>query len=322
MTRPAERPDEEALAVAPRGLRRLRPGELLLRFGFGAAVSALAASVALSGGPRLGGLYLAFPAILPATLTLLEKKEGLAQAVSDIRGATIGSIGLLAFAAVAANLLTRSPGGGLAAALAAWLLVSLGVYAGLRMVAAAVGERQYLPEIPTVEAQSVITGLRAHEVTLGVAESCTGGTVSALLTSVPGTGDVVRGALVTWADGMKTECLGVDPRLIAEAGTVSPEVAGEMARQAKCVLRADVGLAVTGIEGEPSEGQPPGLTYVAVALPDGSVAVSRHAHDQGAGRNRERDVRMAFDLLRRSLDEVVPKNRGDVSRSASRGHGG
>jgi nicotinamide-nucleotide amidase len=303
MSEPAERPDEESPGVEPRKLSRISPRDLMVRFAFGAMVSAVAASVALAFGPRLGGLFLAFPAILPATLTLLEKKEGLAQATSDVRGATIGAIGMTVFAITAAVLLVRNAGLGLAAALIAWMVVSFAIYSALRLIARAAGERQYLPEIPTSEAEPVIAALRDRKASLALAESCTGGTIAALLTNVPGAGDVIRGGFVTWTDESKVRCLDVDPALIAEHGAVSAEVAREMAWGVKRVLGAQIGLAVTGIEGEPKDGQPSGLTYICVVGADGRTHVHRYSHDHGAGRNRERDVRMAL----RQLSQVLTR---------------
>ena len=301
MSDPAERPDEERPGFELRKLSRISAGDYLIRFAFGALVSAVAASVVLAFGPRLGGMFLAFPAILPATLTLLEKKEGLPQAASDIRGATIGSIGMLGFAILAAALLARNAGLALMVALAGWMIVSFALYFALRLIATAAGERQYLPEIPTVEAEPVIAALRGRDATLALAESCTGGTIAALLTNVPGAGEVIRGGFVTWTDEAKARCLDIDPALIAEHGAVSPEIAREMALGAKRVLGADIGLAITGVEEGPKDGQPPGLTFICIVGADGRSRVRQHSHDHGAGRNRERDVRMALRHLHQAL---------------------
>jgi hypothetical protein len=67
-------------------------------------------------------------------------------------------------------------------------------------------------------------------------------------------------------------------------------------------LGADVGFAITGLEGTPDNGQPRGLTYLAVATPDDRTLLRRHTHDHGAGRNRERDVRTSLQLIQSSLD--------------------
>jgi uncharacterized membrane protein (GlpM family) len=127
----------------PPGLRsrgdevRLRPGEFrqagvrvwLIRFAFGAGVSALAGLVSAFAGPRVGGLFLAFPAILLASLTLVAKEEGLRQARNDARGAVLGTLGLIGFAVVAAVTLTRwTLWAALGAASIAWTIVALGGY--------------------------------------------------------------------------------------------------------------------------------------------------------------------------------------------------
>ncbi|MDQ6877393.1 MAG: nicotinamide-nucleotide amidohydrolase family protein [Candidatus Dormibacteraeota bacterium] len=302
MSSQADRPDQEPAKVDLKKIRSVRPREYLIRFAFGASISALAGALTLGAGPRFGGLFLAFPAILPASLTLLEKKEGLAQATADVRGAVIGSIGMVGFAIVAVALLVRSPLLALAAALGVWAVVSIGLYVTLRLMTRVLGEKQYLPEIPTSEAAPVIEALRAHGYTLGIAESCTGGTIMALLTDVPGAGEVIRGGIVPWNEDTKCSPLGVDPALIDVFGVVSPQVAKEMAHRAKKLLGADVGFAITGLEGTPDNGQPRGLTYLAVATPDDRTLLRRHTHDHGAGRNRERDVRTSLQLIQSSLD--------------------
>lgn len=111
-------------------LRRVRPRELGLRFLFGAAISAVAGLVSARFGDRLGGLFLAFPAILPASLTLIEDKEGSGPASINAAGAAMGAAGLLPFALTAAWLLPRVPlAAALGAATAVWLLVAAGLYA-------------------------------------------------------------------------------------------------------------------------------------------------------------------------------------------------
>ncbi|HKV30478.1 MAG TPA: DUF3147 family protein [Candidatus Dormibacteraeota bacterium] len=113
-------------------LSKTHPPELLIRFVFGggiALVSALAGSLV---GPRFGGLFLAFPAVLPATLTLIEKKEGTAKAWADASGGVLGALGLAAFAFTALQLLRANPMVALTLAVLAWVLVSGGLYLLLR----------------------------------------------------------------------------------------------------------------------------------------------------------------------------------------------
>ncbi|HEY2597015.1 MAG TPA: nicotinamide-nucleotide amidohydrolase family protein [Candidatus Dormibacteraeota bacterium] len=297
MTSPADRPDQEPAEVDLKKIKSVQPRDYLIRFAFGASISLIAGILTLAFGPLFGGLFLAFPAILPATLTLLEKKDGLAQAAADVRGAVIGSIGMIGFSVTAMTVLPRQPAIGLAAALVTWAVVSVVIYVTLRLMARWLGERQYLPEIPTREAATVIEALKASRYTLALAESCTGGTITALLTDVPGAGEVIRGGIVTW----HRDTLGVDAVVLAEHGPVSPQVAREMAHRVKQLMCADIGFAIVGLEGKSDDGKPPGLTYLALATPDNRTLVRRHATDHGAGRNRERDVRTSFDLIRGSL---------------------
>ena len=80
-------------------LKESRPWEIAVRFAFGGSISVLAGLVAKHWGPIVGGLLLAFPAILPASLTLVKQHDGRAKAVDDARGGRLGSVGLIAFAA-------------------------------------------------------------------------------------------------------------------------------------------------------------------------------------------------------------------------------
>ncbi|MBV8950723.1 MAG: DUF3147 family protein [Actinobacteria bacterium] len=124
------RSDEEPIAgLEPSKLTKIKPHEVLIRFGFGAAISLVSGTVSLVFGPKAGGLFLAFPAILPATLTLIEKKEGTDAAVHDVEGAVFGALGLVCFALVAtATLPSMRVGIALSAAFVVWAVVSVGAY--------------------------------------------------------------------------------------------------------------------------------------------------------------------------------------------------
>jgi uncharacterized membrane protein (GlpM family) len=73
---------------------------MAVRFAFGAAVSTVAGVISATAGPRAGGVLMAFPAILLASLTLVAKEEGLCTARDDARGAVLGALGFIAFAIV------------------------------------------------------------------------------------------------------------------------------------------------------------------------------------------------------------------------------
>ncbi len=128
------------LKIDTKGPQQSRWYEYLVRFFFGGAVTALAGVVAKNYGPEIGGLFLAFPAIFPATATLIEKhdkqkkeragKEGKQRARTaagvDAAGAAMGSIGLIAFAVVIwLNLPRASTSTVLISATMAWLVTSV-----------------------------------------------------------------------------------------------------------------------------------------------------------------------------------------------------
>jgi len=114
--------------LSPHGLKGKSSKDYLVRFAFGASISLIAALISLKY-QLFGGMFLAFPAILPASLTLIERDLGTDEARIDAEGAIIGAVGLLAFALVAAfGIKTIGAIPALVAAAAAWLVVSLGIY--------------------------------------------------------------------------------------------------------------------------------------------------------------------------------------------------
>lgn len=113
----------------PKKMKRTTAREMAVRAGFGGAVSVVAAVIGVVFGSRVGGLFLACPAILPATLTLIEKKDGKRRAEEDEHGSIAGAIGLVAFAVVGALLVMRTNVGvALSAAMLAWLVASMAAY--------------------------------------------------------------------------------------------------------------------------------------------------------------------------------------------------
>jgi len=113
-----------------------------------------------------------------------------------------------------------------------------------------------------------------NALTLAVAESCTGGLVSDLLTNVQGSSAFFLGGIVSYSNKVKENLLNVSEKLIKEYGVISAEVAKAMASGARERIQADIGLAVTGIAGPTGikEGmdqtRPVGLVYVATAIND------------------------------------------------------
>ncbi|HEV7734766.1 MAG TPA: DUF3147 family protein [Candidatus Binatia bacterium] len=87
-------------AIDVGSLRKGRVSEFGVRFAVGGAITVLTGLVAHRYGPQIGGLFLAFPAILPASVTLVARHEGREQASDEARGAIAGAIGMVAFAAI------------------------------------------------------------------------------------------------------------------------------------------------------------------------------------------------------------------------------
>ncbi len=123
--------------------------------------------------------------------------------------------------------------------------------------------------------ENVISGIfKENAITLAVAESCTGGLVSNLLTNVQGSSVFFLGGIVSYSSKVKESLLNVPEKLIKEYGVISAEVAKAMAFGARERMQADIGLAITGIAGPTGidEGvdqtKPVGLVYVATAIND------------------------------------------------------
>lgn len=114
------------------------------------------------------------------------------------------------------------------------------------------------------------SALRAGGWRLACAESCTGGLIAALCTSVAGSSDWFERGFVSYSNAAKTELLGVEANLIAEHGAVSEAVALAMARGALARSAADVSLAVTGIAGPggATPTKPVGLVWLGLGWRD------------------------------------------------------
>ena len=156
--------------------------------------------------------------------------------------------------------------------------------------------------------QSVIgRRLRAAGKTLALAESCTGGHLSELITSVAGCSDYYKGSVTSYANEVKMNVLGVRPETLQQFGAVSEACVREMASGVLRVLDTDYAVATSGIAG-PGGGSPEkpvGTAWLAAArrLPDGSVAVATECVHFASSRaaNIERFASHALDLLRRNL---------------------
>jgi len=157
-------------------------------------------------------------------------------------------------------------------------------------------------------AELVLEACRERSLTLGTAESSTGGMVAERLTAVPGASDVFIGSVVAYSDDVKERELGVPRAVLAQHGAVSAEAAAAMAAGARRRLGADVAVAVTGIAG-PGGGtdeKPVGLVYLHAEWPAGGLGVEfQFPGDRDSIRRRATVT--ALHLVRRLLTESRDK---------------
>jgi PncC family amidohydrolase len=147
-------------------------------------------------------------------------------------------------------------------------------------------------------ARRVGEAMRAAGRRLATVESCTGGLVAHVITEIPGSSDYFAGALVTYSNELKEALADVPAEVLAAHGAVSAQVARAMAEGARQRLAVDVAVAVTGIAGPDggSAAKPVGLTYIAIADPDG-VDVRRHVWDADRSGNKRYSAAAALELV-------------------------
>ncbi len=177
-------------------------------------------------------------------------------------------------------------------------------------VRALLGGLVYGADVSGLE-QVVLDGLRERGLSLGTAESCTGGLIAKRITDVPGSASVFKGGVVSYHCEVKAGVLGVSQALLDEKGAVCAEVAKEMAQGARKVLGCDVAVSATGVAGpDPDDrGNPVGLVYTALATPDGVWVKELNLASQSARRDRTRNLAAnhALDMVRRWLAGLSPE---------------
>ena len=143
---------------------------------------------------------------------------------------------------------------------------------------------------------------RVRGVTVGVAESCTGGLLGARLTAIPGSSDVVRGGVIAYHDVVKQALLSVPEAMLHEHGAVSEPVVGAMAAGIRTATGVDAALAITGIAGPGggTEEKPVGTVWIALDF-RGEVQSRRFVMVGDRGEIRHRSAQAALEMLRRKL---------------------
>lgn len=122
-------------------------------------------------------------------------------------------------------------------------------------------------------AETAITELKKRNMTLSVAESCTGGWLSKIITDVSGASAVYAGGVCSYSNAVKVKVLGVKNETLAAYGAVSEQTANQMSQGVRKLLETDIGIGITGIAGPLSDGtnKPVGLIYISVSTPQKTV---------------------------------------------------
>jgi nicotinamide-nucleotide amidase len=154
------------------------------------------------------------------------------------------------------------------------------------------------------ESLEEVTGklLRSKNKTVSTAESCTGGEIAHLITSIPGSSEYYKGSVIAYANSVKTEVLGVHEHLIKNHGAVSQEVVREMAGSARIILNTDYAVATSGIAG-PDGGtpaKPVGTLWIAVAS-DKGIVTEKKVFGNDRNTNIRRFSYAAINLLRKQI---------------------
>lgn len=147
-------------------------------------------------------------------------------------------------------------------------------------------------------AAEVIAELRKRGLTLSTAESCTGGGIGFALTAVPGSSSVYLGGVVSYANKVKEQVLGVCKDTLSEFGAVSEETALEMAQGVRKLIGSDLSVSITGIAGPASDdtNKPVGLVYIAVSSEKG-MAVCKNNFNGSREDVRTQSICKALELI-------------------------
>ena len=166
---------------------------------------------------------------------------------------------------------------------------------------AILGDQMYSDEDDTLEK---CTGklLQGTGKTISTAESCTGGSIAAMLTSVAGSSEYFLGSVVSYANSVKSGVLGVDENIIAEHGAVSSECVAAMAEGVRKLTGSDFSIATSGIAGPGggSEAKPVGLVWIGVSSQKSTETYSM-VFKGDRKRNIERFAANALNILRKKL---------------------
>lgn len=140
--------------------------------------------------------------------------------------------------------------------------------------------------------------------TISTAESCTGGKIAQTLTSIPGSSEYYKGSIVSYAEEVKTDVLGISKATIEQHSVVSAEVAKEMALAVQRIMKTDYAIGVTGNAGPTTDktDKSVGVVFIALATPDG-VEAAEFNFGQPREKVIDRAVNKSLEMLRKEILE-------------------
>ena len=151
------------------------------------------------------------------------------------------------------------------------------------------------------KAEKLVAALKAQNLTLGLAESCTGGWLSKIITDVSGASAIYNGGICSYSNEIKIKLLGVNAETLRLYGAVSEQTAKEMANGARIALNAHVGVGITGIAGPTSDDTAKSVGLIYVAVTDGNKTLVKELRnnftDEIRLNNRMSAIETALTLL-------------------------
>lgn len=142
--------------------------------------------------------------------------------------------------------------------------------------------------------------------TISTAESCTGGKIAQTLTSIPGSSAYYKGSIVSYAEEVKTDVLGVSKDVIEKYSVVSAQVAKQMALASQKIMKTDYAIAVTGNAGPTTDDtpEPVGVVFIAIATPNG-VIEQKFNFGQPREKVIDRTVSKSLEMLRKEILQLA-----------------
>jgi len=146
--------------------------------------------------------------------------------------------------------------------------------------------------------KKISSSLKQKKKSIALAESCTGGLISKIITEISGSSEIFAGSCVAYSDQAKITLLKIPKKVIVKYGAVSRQVAREMALRVRKILKTDYGLSVTGIAG-PRGGtkkKPVGLVFISLAAKK-RIIVKKYIFKGSRNKIRQDACREALGLL-------------------------